>query len=70
MKATVTSPQYAMMSFFAYPEGETASYVGQGDFGDFNQTTISEEFEVTASPGNYYLNVIAANSKKLEHRSL
>ena len=63
MKATATNPQYAVMNFFAYPEGETRSYVGQGDFGDFNQTTVSDEFEVTASPGNYYLKIISANLK-------
>jgi uncharacterized protein (UPF0333 family) len=63
MKATATSQKYANMNFFVYPEGETKGFVGYGDFGDFNQTTVSDEFEVTASPGNYYINVIAANLK-------
>lgn len=63
ISATTTSPQYAVMSFFTYPEGETVSYVDHGDLGDFNQTTVSDEFEITADPGNYYIKILAANLK-------
>lgn len=61
INATASSPEYASISFFAYPEGETQSYVGQGDIDTFTQTKQSDEFEVTASPGSYYLSVLAAN---------
>jgi hypothetical protein len=61
LSASASSPEYAVLSFFAYPEGETKSYVGQGDISSFSQSKESDEFEVTASPGNYYLSVIAAN---------
>ncbi len=64
INASASSPQYAVMSFFAYPEGESTSYVGDGDMGTFSQSTQTDEFEVTASPGNYYLSVIAANLNK------
>ena len=61
--ATTTSLEYGQISFYAYPEGETASYVGQGSISSFSQTTQTDEFFVTASPGNYYISVIAANLK-------
>ena len=61
IKATASSPQYAGIDFFAYPEGETVSFVGQGAIDSFSSASASDEFEVTASPGNYYLDVIAAN---------
>ena len=64
INASASSPQYALMSFFAYPEGESTSYVGDGDMGTFSQSTQTDEFEVTARPGNYYLSVIAANLNK------
>ena len=64
INASTSSPEYALMSFFAYLEGETKSYVGSGDMGTFSQSSQSDEFEVTASPGNYYLSVIAANLNK------
>lgn len=58
---TTSSLEYGSISFFAYPEGETKSYVGQGSIDKFSQNTQSDESIVTASPGNYYLSVIAAN---------
>jgi len=64
INASTSSPQYAVMSFFAYPEGESTNYVGNGDMGTFSQSSQSDEFEVTASPGTYYLSVIAANLNK------
>lgn len=53
--------EYAGISFFGYPEGESDAYNGYGDMSTFSQTTMTDEFEVTARPGNHYLKVIAAN---------
>jgi hypothetical protein len=59
--ATTSSLEFGSIGFFAYPEGDITSYVGQGDMDKFTQRTQTDEFFVTASPGNYYLSVIAAN---------
>lgn len=59
--ASVNATQYATIHFFAYPEGETTYYVGQGSIQQFTQSSMTDEFEVTATPGNYYLDVGAAN---------
>ena len=59
--ANADSIEYALISFFAYPEGETKMYVGNGGIDSFSQSKQSDEFIVTASPGSYYLAVIAAN---------
>jgi len=59
--ADTNATEYAGIHFFAYPEGETADYDGQGSISNFNQNTMTDEFEVTATPGNYYLKVGSAN---------
>lgn len=61
--ATTESLQYGSISFFTYPEGETRSYAGYGAIDSFSQSTETDEFMVTASPGSYYLSVLAANMK-------
>lgn len=65
VKITATSStnetEYSSINFFAYPEGETQSYDGQGSIENFSQKTMTDEFEVTTNPGNYYLHVITAN---------
>ena len=55
-----------MWTFFAYPEGETALYEGDGSIDTFNANTETDEFEVTADPGNYYLSVLSANLESWE----
>lgn len=59
--ANADSMEYALISFFAYPEGETKMYVGNGGIDSFSQKSQTDEFIVTASPGKYYLTVLAAN---------
>jgi hypothetical protein len=48
--ADTNATEYAGIHFFAYPEGETADYDGQGSISNFNQNTMTDEFEVTATP--------------------
>lgn len=64
--ANTESSEYAMWTFFAYPEGETALYEGDGSIDTFNANTETDEFEVTADPGNYYLSVLSANLESWE----
>ena len=55
--------QYGYINFFAYLEGQSSGIVGEGFIENFNQTTQGDEFEVTASPGSYYLKISTANLK-------
>lgn len=59
--AATNATQQAKFDFWAYPVGETKSYVGQGSIASFSQSTMTDESEVTASPGNYYLTISTAN---------
>jgi len=61
--ANTDSMEYALISFFAYPEGETKMYVGNGGIDSFSKKSQTDEFIVNASPGKYYLTIIAANLK-------
>jgi len=61
LTATTTTLQYGVISFFAYPAGETKVYAGEGSIDNFNQTTQSDSFIVNGNSGSYYLQVNAAN---------
>jgi hypothetical protein len=62
--AKTESLEYGLFSVYVYPEGETASYSGQGAIDSFDKNTETDEFFINAGSGTYYLKTIAANLDK------
>lgn len=62
--AKTESLEYGLFSATVFPEGETTSYVSQGNIDSFNKNTETDEFIINAGPGTYYIKTIVANLDK------
>jgi hypothetical protein len=56
--ATSEDPQFASVTIFVYPEGETVSYVTNFSVGEGRDDSSI----VNAGPGEFYLDILAANA--------
>lgn len=66
IKVEVGGSHYGTTTFYIYPEGKTVDYVGQGSVSSFAKSSASDEFNITVSPGSYYLKIEAEDTSNLD----
>ena len=59
IKVEVESSHYGTATLYIYPEGKTVNYIGQKSVSSFSKSSNRDEFNLTVSPGRYYIKIDA-----------